>query len=508
MLRAPLFLLLSFMLPVASMADEVPPRAERAAAYAVGHYADDQVAVLADLVRFRTVAVEGTSNADNPEFRAFAGYVRQQAQGFGLDFTDFGSVLIVSLGDAEQRLGVITHGDVQPADPAKWAKSPFVLDTDSEPGRLIARGTEDDKAAIATALYAMKTIKELGMPLKRRIELWISLTEESDWAPFQAVLEKYPPPEINIGIDSNYPVVVAEKGWGALRAEFAAGQNAKPDTPWVRSFTGGAFVSQVPEDARLEIIGADAAQIARIRARAAADDSGMKYTITEANDTLTLIAKGRAAHSSTPENGLNALTHAAALLEGDWLLHSAAGRAVAFVNALLGTDYLGRQFGNAAYAHPFMGPLTVSLSTAETGATGTTLVINTRAPAGKTPAQLEADLRQAVQDWAEQRHIAAPAVAVQLTPAYLPEKAVQVAPLLTIFRHYTGIKDARPVSIGGGTNARLLPNGVNFGPAMPGAAYSGHSEHEFITRDQMRLNLQMYAAMLAWLAGGDAAAPE
>src|SRR5690606_22583828 len=117
---------------------------------------------------------------------------------------------------------------------------------------------------------------------------------------------KYPPPEINIGIDSNYPVVVAEKGWGMLQADFAAEKTAKPQTPRVRSFAGGAFVSQVPEDARLEIVGADAALIARIRARAAADDSGVQYTITETNDTLTLIAKGRAAHSSTPENGLNA----------------------------------------------------------------------------------------------------------------------------------------------------------------------------------------------------------
>jgi dipeptidase D len=36
---------------------------------------------------------------------------------------------------------------------------------------------------------------------------------------------------------------------------------------------------------------------------------------------------------------------------------------------------------------------------------------------------------------------------------------------------------------------------------MPGEPYSGHSEHEFITRDQFLLNLQMYAAMLVELAG-------
>jgi dipeptidase D len=36
---------------------------------------------------------------------------------------------------------------------------------------------------------------------------------------------------------------------------------------------------------------------------------------------------------------------------------------------------------------------------------------------------------------------------------------------------------------------------------MPGEPYTGHSEHEYMTRDQMRLNLEMYTAMLVELAG-------
>ena len=36
---------------------------------------------------------------------------------------------------------------------------------------------------------------------------------------------------------------------------------------------------------------------------------------------------------------------------------------------------------------------------------------------------------------------------------------------------------------------------------MPGEKYTGHSEHEFVTEDQFRLNLRMYTAMLVELAG-------
>jgi dipeptidase D len=56
------------------------------------------------------------------------------------------------------------------------------------------------------------------------------------------------------------------------------------------------------------------------------------------------------------------------------------------------------------------------------------------------------------------------------------------------------------VAIGGGTNSRLFPNAVSFGPAMPGTVYSGHSEHEFITVKQLMLNLQMYTAVMVELA--------
>jgi dipeptidase D len=58
----------------------------------------------------------------------------------------------------------------------------------------------------------------------------------------------------------------------------------------------------------------------------------------------------------------------------------------------------------------------------------------------------------------------------------------------------------QPVAIGGGTNSRLFPNAVSFGPAMPHTVYTGHSEHEFITEKQLLLNLQMYTAVLIELA--------
>jgi acetylornithine deacetylase/succinyl-diaminopimelate desuccinylase-like protein len=67
--------------------------------------------------------------------------------------------------------------------------------------------------------------------------------------------------------------------------------------------------------------------------------------------------------------------------------------------------------------------------------------------------------------------------------------------LLDIFADTTGI-DAGPVSSAGSTTAKLLPNGVNFGPNMPGDQYMGHVANEFKRLDVFKLDLQMFTEMM------------
>ena len=90
---------------------------------------------------------------------------------------------------------------------------------------------------------------------------------------------------------------------------------------------------------------------------------------------------------------------------------------------------------------------------------------------------------------------------IDIGDPYYVHSAPHVPVLLDVFRHYTGRPAPGPISVGGGTQARLLPNGVNFGPAMPDEPYTGHSDHEFMTVERLRLNLRMYTAALVDLAG-------
>lgn len=474
--------------------------AREVASYAVRQYADSAVARLGELIAFRTVAQEGVPNAENPEFRELTAYLQRVGTEFGLDFADHGAVVILGLGDAAERLGVLAHADVQPADSSKWRLSPFELDTLSEPGRLVGRGAEDDKGPLATALYAMRALVDREVPLARRIELIVTYSEESDWEPIQAFLSRWNPPGLNVALDSEYPVVIAEKAWNAVLLALPPDRPA-PRGPGARlvRIGGGAFLSQVPEDAVAVVAGATPEVEAALR-REAERDTLVDFTFEPAGDSLVVRARGLAAHSSTPWQGRNAITHLTALLGSREWPPTQAARMVGLVNDLVGTGDYGERFGNVAYSHDFMGPLTLSLTTLGPG-DGDSLVagINVRSPVGRTGAELDSVVRDAVRGWSARTGLAVGVWTTTSDPYYLAD-APHVPVLLDIFRFYTGRADAQPISIGGGTNARLLPYGVNFGPAMPGQPYTGHSEHEFMTREQFKRNLEMYTAMLAELA--------
>jgi len=344
----------------------------------------------------------------------------------------------------------------------------------------------------------MKAIKDRNVPLKKRIELYIYMAEESDWSHLETFLKTHTPPQVNITIDAEYPAVTAEKGWGAVRVVMPPMPTAPGSTPVMAHFTGGFFDSQIPEDARAVIDNAHPDLEAAIRARAAQQE-GMRYQYAWDGHRLTVSAKGLAAHSSKPQEGVNAIAMLADALDVQSWRSSQAGLMVDFVNDMIGPGLYGDRFGNIAYSDEFMGPLTVAPTTLKQTDNGLQLGINMRRPRGKTTAELTSQINTAFEVWKETRQPRATLTA-QIVDPWVQDDAPQLPTLMKVFSHYTGIADPKPIAIGGGTNSRLFPRAVSFGPTMPGKLYTGHSEHEYISEKQLLLNLEMYTAVLVELA--------
>jgi dipeptidase D len=475
-----------------------------AAKYAVATYRNEVVDTLAKLVSFNTVADPRYPSDRNPVHAAFKATLKAEAERMGLDYTDYGWTVVIGLGKGLERVGIVTHGDVQPVDPTKWKKSPFVLDRTSEPGKLIARGAEDDKGPIATALYAMKTIRDRQIPLTKRIELYVYMGEESDWGPLTEFLKTHVPPQMSITLDAEYPVVTAEKGGGtvAVTVPKAGAQAPVEGDAYIAAFAGGSFNTQIPEDAEALVANATPQIEGQIRARGAQHE-GMTYTYTWQGKDLAVRAKGLSAHSSKPQEGVNAVSMLAdALAVRPWA-NTTAGGVVNYLNEMVGTGYYGEKFGsgagNIAYRDKFMGPLTFKPTVIRQLDDGIEVAINVRRPQGKTGVQLTDEINAALSQW-QARQVPLTNIKVGVRDPWVLNDAPQVPTLLATFAYFTGMKDAKPVAIGGGTNSRLFPNAVSFGPSMPGQKYSGHSEHEFITTKQLLLNLQMYTSVLVELA--------
>jgi dipeptidase D len=176
---------------------------------------------------------------------------------------------------------------------------------------------------------------------------------------------------------------------------------------------------------------------------------------------------------------------------------------VRLINDLLGTGDYGEQFGDVAHTHDFMGPLSLALTTLTRASDGTLVAgVNIRSPVGRSESDLQRRIERALDEWRGETGVELEHT-ITTSPPYYVADAPHVPVLLDVFRFFSGQASAEPIAIGGGTHARLLPNAVNFGPAMPGEPYTGHSEYEYLTREQVQLNLQMYAAMLVALAGAE-----
>ncbi|WP_341219003.1 dipeptidase [uncultured Pseudoalteromonas sp.] len=465
---------------------------DNVADYAVNTYQNAQVHTLTNLVAFPTVNKDSIPAPQNPNFINFKSVLKMKAAELGFDYQDLGYTVLIGMGKQTDKVTVVTHGDVQPANASKWKQNPFIIDT-SEPGKLVGRGTEDDKGAIATALYAMKAIKDKGIELNNRIELMIYLAEESDWGPLTEFMKTYEQPKYAVTIDASYPVVVAEKGWSLISPTFNAISDQK--AVYVSDLAGGAFKSQIPEDASLVLHNANESLIDSLKAKAKTL-SDVEFNFEEQGKGLKISIKGMSAHSSEPESGVNAIAHLSELFKDVALENNSDGQLIKFVNQLIGLDLHGKQFGDIAYKHDFMGPMTVAPTVIERSGNKLTLAVNARRPVGKNESVLKQQIETAVNQWQANNNVTLESIDTVIGNPMLLDNAPHAQKLLDIFKHFTGDEKADFVSIGGGTNAKLFDNAVSFGPSMPGKRYTGHSEHEFITLEQLELNLRMYTAMM------------
>lgn len=389
----------------------------------------------------------------------------------------------VEMGESGELVGILAHLDVVPeGDPADWRHPPYAAVVDG--GALYGRGSIDDKGPAVAILYAMKALREAEIPLKKRFRLILGLDEESGSRCIALYKEVEEIPAFSFSPDAEFPVVNAEKGILRLTLSKCV-ESEESGQPTLAALEGGERFNVVPDTA-VAHIRCDRAWVERIKPLCRDLDVEVE------GDGVRIKARGVSAHAMEPDKGENAvqkLLHALAQIEfpkEDRALIEAIYR-------LAGSGHSGEGLGIAS-RDDVSGPLTCNLAAirlvCEGEAKTLSAKLDIRYPVTADYGRLEKAIAEST---------ATAGMCLELNvhkkPLYIPEAHPTVQTLLDAYEAITGDRP-RPVSMGGGTYCRFMPNAVSAGPLFPGQPELAHQPDERVALDDLRRSTHIYAEAL------------
>lgn len=392
------------------------------------------------------------------------------------------------LNDKEAQLDILAHLDIVPAGDG-WtvteAFEPVVKD-----GKLYGRGTSDDKGPAVAALYAMRAVKELGIPVTKNVRLILGTDEEcgsSDIEHYYKIEKEAP---MTFSPDSSFPVTNIEKG--SLTGRFEADFKESAALPRLKSFTAGTKVNVVPGKAEAVIEGLSLEEL-EAAAGAMEGCEGIRYEFAAEDGSVTVRAIGESSHASKPWKGKNALTGLLSFVAKLPLADCEQMKLVKSLNTLMPHgDIYGEGLG-IAMADELSGPLTLAIDILSI-----------------TESRIEGCFDSRCPLCADDDNVLKPAKAAMrahgitlLSEALDPPHHVSgdsefVRTLNRCYEEWTG-KEGGCVAIGGGTYVHHLKNGVAFGAAMPETENRMHGPDEFAVVDELLASAKIFAQVIAEL---------
>lgn len=436
-------------------------------------YQDEWMKDLAALIAIDSSGdepTEGCPFGDGPAKALHTALEMGERMGFVCDNVDnYAGTL--SYGDSEDSIGVVAHLDVVPAGTG-WETDPFKLTVKDDV--LYGRGVIDDKGPFISALYGMRILKDMGLPLSKTIRVIFGTNEEKGSGCMKYYNEHRVCPPIGFTPDADYPLIHGEKGGLWAELHFPA-----EDTPILDISAGEAFNAVISECRT--ILDGKKTDADALRSSIIAEDS-LGYPVavsTNSDGNVELLVKGLAAHGSTPELGVNALVSTANILCR--YLGDAAGKLMWFLKDELGRDPNAVTLGLFAQDEP-SGKLTLNVGRCEYHKDVIWIGNDIRYPVTMTLSEMKAKYTEMTEKYGLSF------VPVNCSePLYVPKDNPVVQSLLGVYREVSGKPDADAFVIGGGTYAKEMRGDyVAFGPELPDRpGYNIHTIGENITLEEM-----------------------
>lgn len=389
-----------------------------------------------------------------------------------------------TLGNGEHRLDMIAHLDIVDVGDG-WDTDPFVL-TEKD-GILYGRGVSDDKGPLVLALYAMRCIKELGIPLSGSARLLMGTDEESGMRDIPHYYAKEKPAPNTFSPDCDFPVYNVEKGH--MHGKFTAEFGKSSALPRVDYFSGGYRFNVLPADASAHILGIDEKNVREICGKNA---EALKVSWdTESDPTgVKLSVCGQACHASVPEAGVNGITALVRLLCALPLAECQSTKALRSVDALFPAGECHGESLGIDMQDDISGRISMVLSIMNMDEKGVECVTDSRMPICANEDNCIKPMLGKLN--AEGFKAEADASAPHNTPG----EGEFVRCLLKRYEEVSGL-EGRCCYTGGGTYVHDIEGGVAFGPTFPGFESNIHGDNECMSAEDALKAAKIYARVIA-----------
>lgn len=387
----------------------------------------------------------------------------------------------IEYGEGEELLGILGHVDVVPAGDG-WESDPWggVI----KDGKIWGRGTLDDKGPVLTCLYAMKILKDLNVPLKKRVRIILGTNEETDWKCMEYYLKEVKPelPTLAFSPDAEFPVTYAEMGM----LQYIL---TRPITEDIEIEGGGAFNS-VPSSAKVSLPSALEEELKK--AINASEDPSI-YTYEVSDGRLILSTKGVGAHAAHLQEGKNAVSYMMQLL-AELPVEGELKEIVTFYNDHFGTCLYGEKMGIAAEDEA-SGKLTLNIGKIFVKDGKLNLYCDSRVPVSLPIEEIEKKVKVVLKDSGYHFEVASKEDAL-----YVPKDSKLVTTLMEAYRKVTGDTESQPMSSGGATYSRTMDNCVAFGCLLPDQEDTMHQANECLELDKLEIWLKICLEAIYQLA--------
>ena len=442
---------------------------------------DEMIDTLQKWIRVPSVKGEAAPGAPfGKEVRSMLDMALADCEQMGFKTQNFdGYIAHADLGEGsdEDALAILAHLDVVPEGDG-WKYPPYGAVIEN--GRMYGRGTSDDKGPAVAALYAMKAVKDAGIPLRRKVRLILGCDEESGWEDIEHYNRVAVMPRMGFSPDASYPIINIEKGICRLELHGVLSNEGLQ----VIAFNNGERPNVIPGRASALVAG-DAATVAQAEAAAKKLDIPAEVQLTDKGVSITVT--GISGHAAYPETARNANGEMLLLLrelgvQGDLRL----------LADKIGLDYKGEGL-EISVSDGISGYLTCNLGIIRAGEGGVYATLDIRYPVMTNPDMIIKNVSASLPG------MRVDAMEVK-EPHHVPAGSELVQNLLDAYHEVTGY-ERKCLYTGGGTYARSLQEGVAFGASFPQDEDLAHQANEYADIEGLYKNIKIFALAIVKLAG-------